>query len=335
MKNIFKIALLSTVIACEQDIQATLPETDPLVAFDAWLYNRPEPQTIDVYITNTYFDSSAPTGISGASVSVTNVNDPAETYTFMEINAGEYVWSPTLPTDTFGVIGESYLLSVDISGTNYEAVTYIGAVPSIDSITWRFDEGNAFVDPSYFANFWSRDLEGVGNTYWIKSWKNGVLLNKPGEINIAFDAAFSVDGNADGFFFIQPIRENINPYDFDDDDVLQNPFHLPDTVQGGVTTLLEHRGYEVTFPNDTVLVDSIYVELNSISNDAFYFLQQVQIQTDRSGGFGELFSVPLANIQSNVFSSDPNEKVVGFFNISASSSLGKVFTEGDVRLTPE
>jgi hypothetical protein len=331
MKNIFRILFISTVVACDQDINVNLPDTDPLVAFDAWLSHKADQQTIDIYITNTYFDSSNPAGISGASVQVFNVNDPTERYTFLEQSSGSYVWNPASPSDTFAIIGETYSLNVNISGTAYESITTLGEVPPIDSLTWRFDDGDAFTEGIYyFANFWARDIEGAGNTYWIKSWKNGELLNKPSEINIAYDAAFSVDGNADGFIFIQPIREQINPFEFNDNDELISPFHLPDSVIGGVETTLEHRGITVTYPNDTLLVDSIYVELSSISNEAFYFLQQVQIQTSREGGFGELFAVPLANVQSNVFSSDPNEKVVGFFNISAISSLGKVFTEDDI-----
>ncbi|MEP1096249.1 MAG: DUF4249 family protein [Cyclobacteriaceae bacterium] len=305
MKNIFKIVLLSSVIACEQDITTGLPESAPLVAFDAWIYHAATPQTIDIYTTNTYFDSSEPAGIGGATVVVSNVNDAAETYTFTEAAAGKYVWNPTTPTDTFATIGGVYALNIQIGGTTYESLTNLAAVPSIDSIYWRFDEEDAFIEDSYFANFWSRDLEGPGDTYWIKSWKNGELLSKPDEINIAYDAAFSEDGDADGLFFIQPIRELINPFEFDDDDILINPFELG---------------------------DSIYVELNSISQEAFFFLQQVQVQTARDGGFGELFAVPLANIQSNIFSDNSNEKVVGFFNISAISSMGKLFTEDDIRI---
>ncbi len=306
MKNFIKLSIILLTIACEQEITTGLPESEPLVAFDAWLYHSATSQTIDIYTTNTYFDNSEPVGIGGATVVITNVDDPAESYSFLEGTNGEYTWTPLTATDTFATIGSTYSLVIDIAGTRYESLADLSPVPPVDSITWRFEEGNAFIDDSYFANFWSRDLEGKGDTYWIKSWKNGEFLNKPDEINIAYDAAFSEDGDADGLIFIQPIRELINPFEEDDNDEFVNPFELG---------------------------DSIYVELNSISQDAFFFLQQVQIQTAREGGFGELFAVPLANIQSNILSNNPDEKVVGFFNISATSSLGKLFTEDDIRIT--
>ena len=305
MKKLFNIAIVLAMLSCESDISTGLPETAPLIGFDAWLYHSSDPQTIDIFTTNQYFDNSKPNGIAGALVSVVNIEDASDNYVFNEITAGEYTWTPANPTDSFAVIGETYMLNINIDGTSYNSLADLAPVPTVDSITWRLEEEKAFNELSYFANFWSRDLEGEGNTYWIKSWKNGELLNKPSEINIAYDAAFSKDGDADGLIFIQPIRENINPFVFDDEEKLINPFELG---------------------------DSIYVEINSISQVAFFFLQQVQVQIDRPGGFGELFSVPLANIQSNIFSEDPNEKVVGFFNISSTAAMGKIFTEDDIRI---
>ncbi|MEQ9402454.1 MAG: DUF4249 family protein [Cyclobacteriaceae bacterium] len=308
MKKLVYLFLAIVLVSCETDINAGLPQAEPVIAFDAWLYHKAEQQVIDIYTTNPYFDSSVPVGIGGATVTVVNVNDPVDSYTFTEEANGKYVWNPANATDSFATIGNTYTLNIDIDGTSYTSLSHLGAVPTVDSITWRLSEATSFTEEAYFANFWSRDLEGDGDTYWIKSWKNGVLLNKPDEINIAYDAAFSVDGNADGLIFIQPIRETINPFEFDDNDVLINPFELG---------------------------DSIYVEINSITQEAFYFLQQVQTQTARDGGFGELFAVPLANIQSNIFSGNESEKVVGFFCVSASHGLGKVFLEEDIRITED
>ncbi|WP_436514683.1 DUF4249 domain-containing protein [Ekhidna sp. To15] len=303
MKKLFILLFAVAILACEDDILVELPEAEPVLAFDAWIYRKAEKQTIRITRTNSYFDSSEPEGISGASVLV--VDGSGTVYPFNEESPGTYSWLPANPADSFGTVGETYFLDVQINGKQYGSVSKMGRVPKIDSITWRFEEGIFGSDDSYFAEFWSRDFEGKGDAYWIKSWKNGLRLNKPQEITLSFDGAFSPEGNADGLTFIQPIRDGINPFELDEDDSFIPPF---------------------TGPGE----DSIYVEINSITPEAWFFWNQVVIQTDRPGGFGELFASSLANVESNIVAED-DEQVVGFFCVSAVSSLGRRFTEDAIR----
>jgi hypothetical protein len=162
-----------------------------------------------------------------------------------------------------------------------------------------------FFPDAYFAEFWSRDFIGSGDTYWIKSFKNGIYLNEPAEINIAYDAGFSEGGNVDGLIFIPPIRDAINPFEQDEDDEFISPF------EDG---------------------DSVYVEIHSITNETFRFLNDVRIQTDRPGGFAELFAVPLSNVPTNIqyLGGDPQIVVAGFFNVAAVRSAGKTLDINDI-----
>ena len=300
MKYFFNIiAIIILCHACEDVIYPDLPIEDAPIAIEAMLYRKAEAQVIKVSKANTYFDSSDPVGVSGAVVTVTDL-DNDNPYVFSETEAGTYVWAPSNPSDSFGIIGNSYRLDIDVNKNSYTSFSQINRVPKIDSITWRLEPETPFSDASYFGEYWARDFEGEGDVYWIKSWKNGTLLTNPSELIIAYDAGFSEDGNADGSLFIQPIRDGMNPFDLDEDDQLVAPY---------------------------ILGDSAYVEINSITPEAFFFLQQVQIQINRPGGFGELFATPLANVQSNIFSDDPTKKVVGFFCTAATSGLGRKFTE--------
>lgn len=52
-------------------------------------------------------------------------------------------------------------------------------------------------------------------------------------------------------------------------------------------------------------------------------MSEVKIQTDRPGGFSELFASPLSNVSTNIVNVSGNRKVLGFFNTSAVSSAGK------------
>jgi len=186
---------------------------------------------------------------------------------------------------------------IQAAGESYESFTKMGRVPVIDSVTFTFQEANSFQPDSYIAEFWAKDPVGSGDTYWIRATKNDTLLNKPSEINLAYDAGFSSGGNFDGITFIPPIRSDINPYVEDANKKQLSPYSAG---------------------------DSVYVEINSISVSAFNYLQQVVTQTDRNGGFGELFSAPLANVSTNIDNTKENgKKAVGFFNVAAVSGNGK------------
>lgn len=305
MKNIFIIITTLTTIfffttSCEDDISSevdlgTAPE---LVVIDAWINNKPEPQTITISTSQAYFDNSGLAGLSGAEVIV--LDESGRQYVFEEIESGVYTWTPNAG-ETFGEIGQDYALAVTHNGVTYGSATTMNRVPPIDSISFTPEEGDSFFEDGFIAEFWSRDPIGEGDTYWIKTWKNGEFLANPDEINVAFDAGFSQGGVVDGLIFIPPIRFAINRFeDEDDDGVIDSPYS----------------------PGD-----SVFVELHSISNEAFFFLNEVRLQTDRPGGFAELFATPLSNVPSNILASNEETEVLGFFTVSGVSAMGRRFEE--------
>ena len=81
-----------------------------------------------------------------------------------------------------------------------------------------------------------------------------------------------------------------------------------------------------------ILGDNVRVEIHSITNDAFFYLTDLAIQTDNDGGFGQLFSAPPSNLRSNMASSDSQVSVLGFFSVSAVSRLEQQFTEDVLRV---
>ncbi|MCK5101975.1 MAG: DUF4249 family protein [Cyclobacteriaceae bacterium] len=247
-----------------------------------------------------YFENTFLPGSNDAIVKVEDLTDNM-VYNFEKGEEdGVYIWEPSASQPTFGTIGNEYKLSVQMGSGIYESFSKMNRVPAIDSINFRFEEGNSFFPDSYFVGVFARDFVGSSDTYWIKAWKNGTYLNKPSEINISYDAGGSPGAIIDGIAFIQPIRDGINPFDQDADDNFIAPYE----------------------PGD-----SVYVEIHSVNNDAYTFLYEVAVQTNRPGGFAELFAQPLANVPSNVFlaaeASDAS-KPIGFFNVSAVSALGRL-----------
>ncbi len=301
MKKLLYILSIACFFSCETTIDPELKTAEEILVIDAWLNNNLETQEIKVTRSQPYFENSFPDKVSGAVVVVEDLIT-GETYNFIE-DEESYKWTPG--TEPLGVIGNYYRLSVTVDGETFEAYSDLKGVPPVDSIKFSFNEKNDFVrEDFYTAEFVATDLPGEGNTYWIKSFKNGEFLNKPDEINFAYDAGFSAGGAIDGQVFIQPIQDLVNPYD-------------------------EIPGENNVFYPPYLPGDSLYVEIHSINVLAFNFLQEVAIQTNRPGGFAELFATPLANVSTNFVSTTPNSLTIvgGFFNVAAISTGGMTLTQ--------
>ena len=300
-KNFIAVLIVSAgLYSCEEVIHPELELAQPVLVIDAWLNNAPGTQQIKITRSQPYFENVLPSGVSGAVVTVTD--DAGKVYSFTETNPGEYEWIPAA-NELFGEVGRTYELRVQEGNETYIAESRMGRVPAIDSITFFLEPASQFSDDQYFAEFWSTDPIEAGDAYWVKTFKNAEQLLKPSEIVTAYDAGFSKGGNFNGVPFIVPIRRAINPFDEAEDGTIKSPY---------------------------VVGDSVYVELQSITEASFNFLNEVRIQTDRPGGFSELFATPLANVATNITNLNSNgSKVLGFFNVGAVSGLGRKFKSLD------
>jgi hypothetical protein len=296
---IIGLLVLILIMSCETIIHPELENAEPLLVVDAWLTSKPQGQIIKLTYTQPYFEDTTPPGVTSATVVVTNETD-GRVFNFNQDGSdGLYKWIPASATDSLGKPGDAFSLSIQTGGEEFISATSMGRAPAIDSITFTYKPASGFFTEYYLGEFWARDPAGFGDTYWIKAWRNDTLLLKPSEINIAYDAGFTEGGGVDGVTFIAPIRQAISPFETDDQGQLISPY------EGG---------------------DSVYVEIHSISKAAFNFLYEVTIQTDRPGGFAELFASPFANVRTNIINADPNgKKAVGFFNVGTVSGLGKKF----------
>ncbi|MEQ8423966.1 MAG: DUF4249 domain-containing protein [Cyclobacteriaceae bacterium] len=300
LKSIPVILISGLTLSCEDIIDPNLENAEAVVVVDAWINNKSESQIIRLTTTQPYFESRTPVGVPNATVTITD--DTGKGYLFNEdfFERGTYVWNPP-SNEVLGEVGRQYLLTIQHNGETYQASSYMGRVPVIDSITFTFEEENSFQPDSYIADFWATDPKGKGDAYWIRATKNGEKLNRPREINLAFDAGFSAGGDFDGVTFITPIRRGVNPLDVDDNDQLLSPFQ----------------------PGDVLAV-----EIHSITPEAFNFMNEVIIQTDRPGGFAELFAAPISNVSTNIFNVNTDgPKVLGFFNVAAVSSAIQKFEQ--------
>lgn len=367
--KLFYILLIGLSLSCETEVDPTLDSSLNILVIDAWLTNTDSVQHINITRSQSYFDATAPDKVPGAIVTVRDLNNNT-LYNFDE-EENRYTWRGG-SGGTLGTIGNQYELRVELNGEVYTSRTAMNDVPPIDSISFRLEEGNSFFDDLIFGEVFATDLVGQDDTYWIKAWKNGRFLGNIEEINIAYDAAFSPDADNDGLQFIQPIRDLISPIDVSRDEEILSPYSLPDTLLFYGDTLIYKadsskygiiEGEDIVFEvekvftnnnvpdyleslplsderyvplGDTALYlqgDSVYVEIHSISNEAYFFLNQVIIESGREGGFGALFATPLANVSTNIVAQNNDNLVAGFFNIAAVSRAGnRLQSEDQIRV---
>ena len=300
MRNTLLPFLLLILISCEDIITPELPTNDPILVVDAWLNNLNEQQKIILSSTQDYLDSTSSPSVSGAIVQVSD--DQGNVFDFVESVPGEYVWLPTILKNNLGDVGSSYTLNIQYDGKEIIAQSTMNRTSTIDSV--NFVRGQ-FPEGSYYAEFWSREEAGIGDAYWIKSYVNGIYQNGLDDIITCIDAGASSEGAViDGIPFIPPIRRGITRFETDDDGDFISPFN---------------KG------------DSIYVEIHSVTYEAFDFLNKTSIQINRPGGFGELFAVSLSNVPTNLQVVNDNRfPVVGFFNISAVHGMGNTLDEEEL-----
>ena len=295
------IVLLLFLFSCEDIITPDLPKNEPILVVDAWINNLEKDQVIKLSKSQNYLDSSSPVPVVGAEVIVYDEN--MNYFIFNETENGEYIWSPDSIFNNIGIVGTKFYLDITYEGKNIYSQSQLNRTSVIDSV--NFVRGQV-PEGSFYAEFWSREEEGPGDAYWIKSYINGELQTGLQDIITCIDAGASSEGAIiDGIPFIPPIRRAVTKFDSDDDGNFLSPF-----VKG----------------------DSLYVEIHSVSLEAFDFLNKTAIQINRPGGFSELFAVSLSNVPTNLLvTNDQNYPVVGFFNVSSVHGLGNTLDDDEIR----
>ena len=269
--------------SCEDPIDVTLDQGEAQVTVDAFINSAVETQTIRLTMTGGYFDNVPNNGVTDGAVKVIDQN--GNEFPFVHQSDGFYTWTPDTVGPYMDQVETAYTLEITANGQTYQAISILNPVPPIDSVTYEFEEAELGQPEGYYAQFWGRDFAGRTDFYWVKTFKNGVFDADPGNITIAYDAAFGE--GADGFVFITPIREGITPFD--------EPYELGDTVN---------------------------VELHAINEGTWNFIQEMQTQMVNGGLFATPPANVRTNLENTDASS--STKAIGYFDISSVSRGGSI-----------
>ena len=288
------LLLTLTLYNCEDTVELDSRFEEPQLVVDAWLNNRSEPQTVILTESQDFYANRLPTPVTDAQVVVCPDNDPAACIVFEHRGEGNYVWEPAAG-DSLGSVGTDFALGIQRGEDQYLALTTLKRTAIIDSLSFQFEEESLGFDEGFYAQIYARDRPGTGDAYWIRSTVNDTLLLQPGEVNFAYDATFSPGTGTDGVAFIFPIRFSVNRQD-------------------------ENGGFEPLTDGDEVSV-----EILSLSDEAYLFLRVAteQIQNGDAG----IFALPVANSPGNVFNVETEERVLGMFNVGASTRVTRTFSE--------
>ena len=292
MKKIFYILSTiigtATLVGCQDVIDLNTETGESQLVVDAWLTNETGNQVVKLTRSASYFDNSPAKPALGAVVAVTD--DKGKIYTFKDIKSdGNYIWTPSTAQETLGKLDGKYRLSIKVDGEEYASASAVNRVPKIDSIAYEYRKPTVTPEDApkegYLAEFYAKDFTGAGDCYWIRFGRNNKQWNKAQDLEMAYDAAFSPGAPTDGFMFILPLRQSITP--------------------NNRTELYAEK-------------DTIKVQLYSITEEAFFFLNQIRNESSNQG----LFATPPNNLPSNVINiKTGGKKALGFFGMSAVSRL--------------
>jgi hypothetical protein len=208
--SLFAISALF-LTSCEDVITLDVQKTDPYLVVDGSVTNLAGEQVIRLTKSQDLLSEATPTGVKNATVKVTD--NLGKVYEFKDLkNEGKYVWTPANATEVMGVIGRTYSLEIQSEGETYKASSKLNRVPKIDSIVYKLDDanvrqtGDGKPKKGYDAQFYARDLKGVGDCYRIKVYQNGKLRNSADNIVIAYDGIANKSTFGDSLAFITPLR---------------------------------------------------------------------------------------------------------------------------------
>ena len=223
------IPLLISIVSCEDVVNLDLEEEESVLVVDALIDTRFKEQRITLSRTQAYFSDAEPPAEIGATVTVVDVITE-KIYPFLDLdNDGRYTWIPKDSADTFAmrplVPGEEktsrdkqsfyqtqYVLNIALeNGEEYIGTSSIERNARLDSIF--IEKTTAFfgTDSLYIAEVFARDQPGLGDCYYIKAYKNGVHLNAPFQINIAYDAGNTPASRSDSIYFYYAHKSKYKP----------------------------------------------------------------------------------------------------------------------------
>jgi len=204
MKNTFickafiLLFLLIAFSSCEEVIDLPLRGKDsPALIVEAELVDVEGYSFVRLGQTLDFYDPREEPKVTGAIISMTDQNGNKMDFLESSEEAGFY-----LPKDLKykGIVGNTYILSIEYNGNTYTSESKIYRVTNIDSLQIRFVPQSRFQDEGYYLYFYAKEPQDTKDFYFWRNYRNDTLMyENVGDLVFASDEG--IGENIDGLQF--------------------------------------------------------------------------------------------------------------------------------------
>jgi len=204
MKNTFickafiLLFLLIAFSSCEEVIDLPLRGKDsPALIVEAELVDVEGYSFVRLGQTLDFYDPREEPKVTGAIISMTDQNGNKMDFLESSEEAGFY-----LPKDLKykGIVGNTYILSIEYNGNTYTSESKIYRVTNIDSLQIRFVPQSRFQDAGYYLYFYAKEPQDTKDFYFWRNYRNDTLMyENVGDLVFASDEG--IGENIDGLQF--------------------------------------------------------------------------------------------------------------------------------------
>lgn len=186
-KIVYSIACILTLSACTKEIELDLKDADPRLVVESLVTDDVEPFTVKLTLLTPYFDNTGERYVNNAQVYISD--DLGTVDTLWYTSNGIYATNGTRQ----GVPGRTYSLRVIYDGVEYNASETMQTKSYIDSVSYIYNEGSAFIDPGYNVILNTQDDPNEANYYRFSFFKNDTIQDDPFKYFVTDD--LFVEGN--------------------------------------------------------------------------------------------------------------------------------------------
>jgi hypothetical protein len=205
MKRLLVILFSIALWSCQEEVVLPLGEEEsPIPTIEAYWTDQPTFNEVKITLSKDYFDSADVEVVNDAEVSIINPNT-GKVIPFVYLG-GANIYRPTNPHER-AIVGETYQLNVKWQGQEFVSEGLMLQAPTVDSVTWSFEEERLFRDEGYYIKVYGQIPFEEDNNYRIRVIENDTLKNQR-EDYLLFDDTFGLDFFEQGLELGYPFEEN-------------------------------------------------------------------------------------------------------------------------------